>query len=401
MINLAFGSLLGLGLFFIGVPYFFLWGSLAAVLRFIPYVGSWVAAGFPLVLSFAISPSLTQPISVLILFLVLDIVTGNVVEPVLFGRGAGVSPVALLIAAAFWTWIWGIVGLVLSTPLTVCLVVLGQHVPRLRFLQLLLGAQPALPEYAGFYQRLLARDAEEARQTVVEYVAAGKGGNVYDALILPALAMAQRDRKTGALSGEDERFIVETTGAVLGSLDNNLALPPEEIGTQPAGGNGTDRTTKSVLVFGCPARNAIEELTLSMLARFLLPNCRFEIVPSAATDLEDRVDRDKPAILVIAVLPPGGLVQAVYMCKRLRRRYPRLGIVVGYWGGERNYENILVRLRSAGASYVTTSLSQTANQVHALAGITVPLPPVEAPAIRGNALSLEPTLGKEQALAKR
>ena len=127
LINLGFGVLFAFGLFFIGVPYAFLWGFLAVVLRFVPYIGSVVAVAFPLILAFAIAPGWTQPILVAALFAVLELITANVVEPLLFGHGTGVAPIALLVAAAFWTWVWGPIGLVLSTPLTVCLVVLGQH----------------------------------------------------------------------------------------------------------------------------------------------------------------------------------------------------------------------------------------------------------------------------------
>ena len=141
-----------------GVPYAFLWGFLTTVLSFVPYIGSLVAVTFPLILSFAIAPSWTQPILVLVIFGFLDIVTANVIEPLLFGHGTGVSPIALLIAAAFWTWIWGPIGLVLSTPLTVCLVVLGQHVPRLRFFALLLERRGAKLSYSDPHVPVLRLD---------------------------------------------------------------------------------------------------------------------------------------------------------------------------------------------------------------------------------------------------
>ena len=137
-VNTGFGSLFGLVLLVFGVPYWFLWGFLTVLLRFIPYVGSWIAAMLPVLLSFAVAPGWTQPLEVLGSFFVLDLITGNVVEPLLFGHSTGVTPVALLVAAIFWTWVWGPMGLVLSTPLTVCLVVMGQNIPSLRFLSLLM-----------------------------------------------------------------------------------------------------------------------------------------------------------------------------------------------------------------------------------------------------------------------
>lgn len=185
LVNAGFGIVFGISLFFLGVPYAFLWAFLTALLRFVPYIGSWIAVAFPLLLSFAIALSWTQPVLVLILFAVFDIVTANVVEPLVFGHSTGMAPIALLIAAAFWSWLWGPIGLVLSTPLTVCLVVLGQHIPRFKFLALLLGDEPALPPHASYYQRLLARDREEATDVIRKYVEAHGLEKVFDHVFLP------------------------------------------------------------------------------------------------------------------------------------------------------------------------------------------------------------------------
>ena len=191
-VNVSFGIVFGLALLILGVPYAFLWAFVTALLRFVPYIGTWIAATGPIVLSFAISPGWAQPIAVVVTFVSLDTVTANVVEPLLFGHSAGVSPVALLVAAVFWTWIWGPVGLVLSTPITIVLVVLGQHVPRLRVLWLLLGDRPPLPPAVAFYQRLLAGDRLEAADVVTEQVSAKGLDPVYDEVLLPALRMARR-----------------------------------------------------------------------------------------------------------------------------------------------------------------------------------------------------------------
>jgi predicted PurR-regulated permease PerM len=203
LINVGFGIIFGIGLLVIGVPYAFLWGFLTAILRFVPYLGSWIAVAFPLLLSFALSDGWAQPVIVLAFFAVLDITTANVVEPLLFGHGTGVTPIALLVAAAFWAWVWGPIGLILSTPLTVCVVVLGQHVPRFRFFALLLGDKPPLQPYASYYQRLLARDEREAKQVATEYAQTSGEEKVYDEVLLPALALARRDRQHAGLSAED------------------------------------------------------------------------------------------------------------------------------------------------------------------------------------------------------
>ena len=186
LINMGFGVVFALMLLLIGVPYALLWGGLAVVLRFVPFIGSMIAAGFPLVLAFAVTPGWTAPVLVLTLVLVLELITANVVEPLLIGHGTGVSPIALLVAAAFWTWVWGPIGLVLATPLTVCLVVLGQNFPPLRVLALLLGNAPALEPRIAYYQRLLSHDSHEAKQ-IAEKVAEGGGlEKVCDDVLLPA-----------------------------------------------------------------------------------------------------------------------------------------------------------------------------------------------------------------------
>jgi predicted PurR-regulated permease PerM len=366
-VNAAFGLLFGIGLFVFKVPYPALWGFLAAVLRFVPFIGSWVAAAFPLVLSFATAPGWTQPVLVFAYFAVLDLVTGNVVEPLLFGRSTGVTPVALLIAAAFWMWLWGPMGLVLSTPLTVCLVVLGQHVPRLRFLALLLGDQPALDPHQSYYQRLLARDRAEAKEVATEYARTHGREKVYDDVFLPALVRARRDHLHAGLTAEDEGLVFEATREIVDQLKAGPAAA------------GDSALQSSVVILGCPAHHEAEELPLHMLAQLLdADGCRVEVMSTRAlpAEVEARVEQEQPALVFVAVLPPGGLVQARYVCRRLRRRFAGLKIVVGYWGEARDFDRLLVRLRSAGVNYVTTSLLQSRSQIQALVRTAPPAQPL-------------------------
>jgi predicted PurR-regulated permease PerM len=402
LINASFGLVFGVGLYFLQVPYAFLWGFLTAVLRFVPYIGSWIAVAFPLILSFATSSDWAQPLLVLALFAVLDVVTANVIEPLLFGRSTGVTPVALLIAAAFWTWVWGPIGLVLSTPLTVCLVVLGQHVPRLKFLTLLLGDQPALTPHARYYQRLLARDREEAKGVVQQYVLEHGLEKVYDNVLLPALVLARRDRKRNGLTVDEEDFVYQTTQEVLDRLPEQGATTSGDRKTTDANGPPlapAERTVADngplvpklpignearVLILGCPAHHEAEELSLHMLAQLLQPaGCRVEVMSTRAlpSEVEARIEQEEPTLVFIAVLPPGGLVQARYLCKRLRTRFADLRIVVGYWGETRSFDKLLVRLRSAGAAYVATSLLQSRSQIQALMRPATPRPqaPVSNP----------------------
>ena len=211
IINVCFGLPIGIGLYFIGVPNPFLWGLLAILLRFIPYIGAWVALGFPLLLSLAVTDTWAMPLEVLALFATIELVTSNVLEPWLYGAHTGLSPVAIMVATIFWTWLWGGVGLLLATPLTVCVAVLGKYIPSLSFLDALLGDEPTLTVNERYYQRLLAMDRHEAGVVAEEYQADHTAVEVYSDLFVPALAAAEREEQTGALDERHQRFIFQTT----------------------------------------------------------------------------------------------------------------------------------------------------------------------------------------------
>lgn len=371
-VNACFGTVLGIVLLLIGVPYWFLWGFLAMVLRFVPYIGTWLAAALPTILSFAISPGWAQPLLVLASFIVLDMLTANAVEPLLFGHSTGVSPLALLVAAVFWTWVWGPIGLVLSTPMTVCLVVLGQHVPRFRFLSLLLGDQPALAPHASFYQRLLAGDTEEAAIVVREVEKTHGLEAVPDEVVLPALRLARRDRERGGLTAQDETFILDSAQTVLAKLS-----------APPAAANGG---AGNALLLGCPSHHRSEELAVLMLGMVLRDSgWHLDAVTTRTlpVEIEARIESEKVELLFIAVIPPGGLPQCRYLCRRLRRKFPDLPIVVGYFGKARHFDKLLVKLRAAGASYVNTSIAQSRGQI--LAMLPPVVPEAAPPATIGNA----------------
>jgi hypothetical protein len=384
LINFAFGTIFALGLYFMNVEYAPLWGFLTALMRFIPYIGTWISVLLPLTLSFATARTWAQPVELLVYFGLLDVVTANIIEPLLMGHRTGVSPIALLVAAAFWTWFWGPMGLVLSTPMTVCLVVIGQHVPRLRFFALLLGDQPPLEPKVRYYQRLLARDEVEAKEVAVEYAKAKGLEKVYDNVLLPALAMARQDRHDAGLEAEDEEFIIKATREILSSLEASrtaaeiaesaaileateaLVAGPDDLPQSPG---ATSPGDPRVLILGCPAHQQAEELALQMLANLLKPDgCAVEVVSTRAlpAEIEAEVARTAPALVFIAVLPPGGFVQARYLCKRLRRRFADLSIVVGYWGEARDFDKLLRQVRSAGGNYVATSLLQARSQIGTL-----------------------------------
>ena len=186
LVNLTFGIAVGSGLYLIGVPNAILWGIVATTFRFVPYIGAWIAAAAPICLAMAISTGWLAPLLTFGLFLVLELFCGNFLEPWLYGKGTGVSAVAVLVAAVFWTWLWGIVGLLLATPLTVCLLVIGKHVPQLSFLDILLGNEPVFEPNRRVYQRLLAGDQEEATELIDDAVENKPLVEVYDNLLIPA-----------------------------------------------------------------------------------------------------------------------------------------------------------------------------------------------------------------------
>lgn len=390
LINIGYGVAVGLGLWLIGVPYAPLWGFFAALLRYIPYLGPWLAAILPIAMSLLIEPSWSTALLVIGLFGVLELLTNMLVEPLLYGRGIGVSQAALLVAVAFWTWLWGPVGLVLASPLTVCLVVLGKHVPFLKFLDTLLGDRPALTPPYRFYQRLLARDEDEAADLVETQLDGSTLTDVYDRVIVPVLALARADHHIGKLDAAAHAELIATTQDIaegLGRLARNalpvLTADDTRTGSGEQDGTGaaevlaaTARARIKVLLV--PARDASDEAALAML-REVIDSDRYDCTSasssSMASDVVALVEREAPAILCIASVPPGGLAHTRYLCKRVRTRCPRVRIVVGRYsllesGIAKNRE----QLGAVGADRVSTSLAQTVGQLAELASLQTSAP---------------------------
>jgi hypothetical protein len=358
LVNGGFGLAIGLGLSLIGLPYAVLWGFLAATLRFVPYLGPWLAALMPLALALAVFRGWTEPLLVLALFAVLEPVIFLVLEPLVYGSRTGVSDIALLIAVGFWTWLWGPVGLILSTPLTVCLVVLGKYVPEVSFLVVLMGDEPALAPHVGYYQRLLAEDEDEAAEIVEAYRRAHPAETVYDGLVVPALATLRRDRARGALAAGDERLVVTQTREIVEELD----LPPEEALPAPPG----------VRLLGCPARDETDELALTMLRQLLAPG-GWEVEVASPQMLSSEVvalaREAQPPVVCIGAIAPGGLAHTRYLVKRLRGALPAARILVGRWGAEGRPAEVVTSLLAAGADEVATTLLETRDQVRRVAPV--------------------------------
>jgi predicted PurR-regulated permease PerM len=357
VINICYGIVLAIGLSLIGVKYALLWGSIAAALRYVPYLGAWAAAFFPVVISMATFATWTGPLAVIGFFLALELITFNIVEPMLFKRSMGVSEVAQLVSAAFWGFLWGPIGLVLSAPLTVCFVVLGKYVPQLKFLEILLGDEPALDPAVSFYQRLLAWDQDDATQLVEAEVKNSSAEAVLDRLLIPALNLAKRDRISGEINQDDEEFILRTVRELVDDL-TDVALAKEPIAE---GG-------PVVHVLACPSLDDFDRLALEMLKKILRDErWNFEIVSSdmLAAEVLDRVSESEPGLLCIGSLAPGSLAHARYLCKRLRGRFPDARFVVGRWGGKLD-PSVEAQLKEAGADTVETDLLATRNTLRSL-----------------------------------
>jgi predicted PurR-regulated permease PerM len=367
--NALIGVGVALGLFLAGVPYAALWGVLAAALRFVPYVGIWLAAALPFGLSLVVFPGWLHALAVLGIFLVLELTMSNLVEPLLFGRGTGVMPMALLIVAVFWLWLWGPIGLLLSTPLTVCLVVLGKYVPALAFFDVLLGDTSPLGPADRYYQRLLAGDQDEATGLIQDQMKDHAPEAVYDRVLLPALVRARADLAREEIGEEEERRVVRTTRDVLEDVLAHIGpVGPGAVGE--ASGNGHVAARPAVRVLGCPARGREDELALRMLGQLLQPmGAELEIVPPRRLVEEARAAGDEQTVVCIAALPPGGVSHAVALCRRVRAAAPNVKILVGRWGQHEDVEGLRDSLRQAGADAVGTSLLETRQQI---------LPPEEA-----------------------
>jgi hypothetical protein len=255
--------------------------------------------------------------------------------------------------------------------LTICLVVLGRRFPNLELLGVLLSDKPGLDPAAVYYQRLLARDQDEATDLVEEYVHSCSPETVYDTVLVPALGLAKRDRETDELSADDEQFILRATRDVLDELAASRTPAPLANG-EPSAAGLPEAGQRQALVLGCPARNETDEFALEMLGQLLHGSaCRFEVPSSKALagEIVSRVEQDRPAVVCIAALLPGGLAQTHYLCKRLRAHFTELKIVVGLWGVVENRERLSERLRSNGADQVVASLLEARDVLVSLAHI--------------------------------
>jgi predicted PurR-regulated permease PerM len=362
LVNLVYGIAAGAGLYLLGVPYPLVWATLGAVLRFIPYVGPVLGAGAPILVSLAATEGWAGPLWVLGLFVGLELFTNLVLETVLYAGAAGVSPVALLASVAFWTWLWGPLGLLLATPLTVCLVVLGKHVPGLEFVGTLLADRPALPPEYGYYQRLLARDQSEAADLIERYIMTESPRSVYDALLLPALNYAERDRLEQRLSPDEETAVIDATRELLWDAAESIRGLHPEPPPAPSDDPPLPGPREPLRVLGYATNGVADELALAMLAHLLddLP-VGVEITKTRlqASELLSFVEKQGFSVVCLADLPPSPPSKTRYLVKRLRAALPEVRILVGRWGPPALADESTQVLRDAGANLVASTLLES------------------------------------------
>ena len=352
-VNALFGVPFGIALYLIGIPNALLFGLLGMMLRFIPYAGVWIAVAMPAALAFAISDSWTPVAWTLGVFVALETLLAYVVEPWLYGKSAGLSPIAVIAAVIFWTWLWGPVGLLLATPLTVCVVVMGRYIPEFGYLNVLLGVEPVLAPEERFYQRLVALDDDEAAELVENHAATHGVAATYDALMLPALSLAEHDRHKGALEPARERFIFEHALHIAESLE-------------PA---ANDAGAAAAPVCIAAAHDEADHIAARMLAR-LLPGAQSCVVgaPARVAEIVEAVKQRRCRALLVSALPPQAMHYAAELLRPLRRQLPEVRIAVGLWGAGEALERARERLLKLGADEVVATLAEAAELLRGLPG---------------------------------
>jgi predicted PurR-regulated permease PerM len=361
LVNAGFGTLFGLGLYFIGVPNPALWGVVAGILRIVPYVGTLVAATLPIALSLAAFGGWLHPLLVFFLVAGLELIVANFVEPWLYGAHVGISSLALLVSSVFWAVLWGPAGLILSTPLTVCLVVLGRYVPQLSFLHILLGDERVLATEAQIYQRLLAMDQLEA-ETILAQVAPGKPlVELYDSVLIPALSMAEQDRHKGAIDAAREDFLFLSI--------NEMVVEFTEY-AKPDGALADAAENLNHRVLCIPAYDRADEITAAMLAQVLgqkgFATLSFPLLGSSLNECIESIGPAPGEVVCISALPPYAFAPARAMCKQIRERFPKLKVVVCVWGFTGDTRKAMARFERTQPDRLATSLAEAVEQVQEL-----------------------------------
>lgn len=392
IVNVSYGVTLTIGLLIIGAtladtgsfPNAVLWGLLATCLRFVPYLGPVIAAVFPLTIALAVFPGYSVVIAVLALIVVMELLSNNVLEPWLYGASTGISAVAVIVAAVFWGWLWGPVGLLLSTPLTVCLVVLGHYVPRFKIFATLLGEDVEIKMSMRFYQRLLAGDAHRARELLLQHADENGLDENADAVLIPAIKRMRYDHQAEYLGHSDSNRLLALTGGLIEDLRSHLFPetnePPQAASDAVAVDHAATESSDEMsdtdvsapqdiatapkelpVVVGCAAHHVSESLVLNLLRLGGIEKYQLQSVSEDTTpqDISATIADEEPEVVVIAVVPPGGFAQARFLCKSIRTAGYTGPVIIACLGKFKHFDRLFVKARKAGVTSMTTSYSQT------------------------------------------
>jgi predicted PurR-regulated permease PerM len=380
-LNVLFGVVVGAGLTFIGVPNPVLFGILAMVLRFVPYIGAVIAAACPIALAIAVDPGWTMTFLTIALFAVVEPLIGQVIEPLVYGRSTGLSPVAVILAATFWTWLWGPIGLLLSTPLTVCLGVLGRHVEWLRFVDVMIGDEPPLSPAQSFYQRALAGDADEAIDQLEQFLRRRSLSVCYDEIVLPALALAQVDFRRGVLDAKHVEQINDTVHGLIADLsEHEDVTPPKPARKEKAAASREDEDRDepppadlasvqelrpgwaggSILCIA--GRGPFDDAAAAMLAQLLEKHgLSARVEPDVAVASSNIVHLKSTGVKMICLsyfALGNSAAHLRYSIRRIRRQVPEASILAGLWGHDRGGRADKEFRANAGADAFAFSLRQ-------------------------------------------
>ncbi|HEY0759804.1 MAG TPA: AI-2E family transporter [Acidisarcina sp.] len=361
LVNAGYGFVFGCGLYLIGVPNATLWGAVAGILRVVPYVGTMMGAMLPLLFSVIIFNTWWHPLLVLALFMTIEMVLSNFLEPLIYGSHTGISPLALVTMAILWTMIWGWPGLVLSTPLTVCLIVLGRYVPQMSFLHTLLGDEVAMAPEAKFYERLLALDQTEAHSIAEQYLEGKQLIELYDGVLLPSLSLAEQDRHKGALDEVRTEFVFHSVLELIAELTDY----PSKNAANPPSLRGGVAARKFPIVCVSTADEA-DEIAATMLAQLLeQEGNRTMMLPVAALSPEilARLAEEPETMICISALPPFAFVQSRALCQRIREHLPNNRIVICLWGSGAEPERTRERFGRTRPDKVVLNLTSAMEQI--------------------------------------
>jgi predicted PurR-regulated permease PerM len=381
LVNAGYGVIFGVALYLLHVPNATLWGALMAILRMIPYVGTMIAGFSTVAFTLAVFDNWWHPLWVLLLFGGLEFVIANFIEPHIYGKRTGISSFALVIMAIVWTLVWGWPGLIVSTPMTVCLIVMGRHIPQMSFLYILMGEEAELSPEAQFYERLLAMDQSGAHAIADSFLEGKTLLDLYDGMVLPAILLSERDRHKGELDNIHSAWLYQSTTELVAEL-TDYAPPAAPGGEAESGAEPQEQTSTAITkaenaeaeavpehtspVVCVPAEDPADEIAATMLAQLLEKNGHSTMLLSRAAlteEILERLGEESNTILCISAVPPFAFAQARKMTQSLRKNVPRNPIVVGLWGSKDDVEKLRDRFGGARPTAIVTTLRDALQRV--------------------------------------